>query len=479
MLSLEYASKIISEIESTPNQERKRNAYKSYEIREGLLAKYVTARLAEMFPKSYMNYSVADYSILKKIVQKKAKAYKEAPIRSLENEADTQEYQELLKDNCFNTAMKEIDTLLNEHKYCALAVFPYFETSMDEVTEKLIGYDFIPMAPYMYDVVKNQKGETEVFVLSYPDQTITIGSNPNLDIAQSSSANEGDVRSYVFWTEKEHRVFKAKGRGKDLTIWEEVIIGNENGVNPYGEIPIIDLPFSYDPNYPVPSPLGRQTIELNALLSVYLQSGSMQVGQMVLKYPSDQSIETVTSGIFTGMKLPQSKNPDDPETTAEYISPNPDLAGHKESIMTFMNMILDEQGIQGNQVINPNETFSSGVDRMLASADVQQIIEENQEKYLDLEHEVFELVKKINEKLGGYKYTSSDLTVKFQKPKMMISDSEKLDNLKKKKDLGIFDNWELLIDYNPNLSEQEARAKLEALTADRLKSVLMVNDANN
>jgi hypothetical protein len=135
-------------------------------------------------------------------------------------------------------------------------------------------------------------------------------------------------------------------------------------------------------------------------------------------------------------------------------------------------MILDEQGINSNQVVNPNEKFTSGLDRLLSSADVQNIIEDNQEKYLTLEHEVFEIVKQCNLVLGGYKYQSDELSVTFLKPKMLISDSEKLENLKKKKELGIFEDWELLQDYNPNLSEEDAKARVEKLKSSRLTTMV-------
>ena len=39
----------------------------------------------------------------------------------------------------------------------------------------------------------------------------------------------------------------------------------------------------------------------------------------------------------------------------------------------------------------------------------------------------------------------------------MTSDSEKLDNLKKKKDLGLWEEWELLLEADPNLTEEEAK----------------------
>lgn len=475
-LDIESVKTIIEQIEGSENQQRKKDAWKSYEIKNGLLNKYVKGRLKEMFPDTYQNYTVADYSLLKKIVEKKAQAYKEAPIRSLENESDREEYYKILKDYKFNFAMSEIDALYNEHKYCALAVFP----KTDDETG-LLGFNFVPLAPYEYDVIKSNDGEVEAVILSYPSTEITgSGDGINQLIAEPTNADEGLKRKYVFWTEKEHRVFEVSGSGDNKKMWESLIEGNENGINPFGMIPVIHFPEAFTPNYPISSPLPNQTVEINALFSIYLQSGSMQVGQLVLKFPNDQQITTVHQGIFSGMKLPQSKNPDDPKTEAEYISPSPDLAGHKDSIITFMSMILDEQGINGNQVVNPSESFSSGVDRLLASADVQAIIEANQNKYMDIEHEVYELVKKMSDIYGGHKYTSENLVVKYQKPKMMISDSEKLENLKKKKELGIFADWELLIDYNPNLSEQEAKDKLQQMRTEKVSNVnSMFGNVNN
>jgi hypothetical protein len=475
-LTLDYAMARIVEIEGAENQARKRDCYKSYQIREGLLHKYVKERIIQMYPITGQFYSIADYSILKKVVEKKAKAYKEAPSRKLNGgDADTEEYQTLVKECGLNTQLKEIDKLYNEHKYCALAVFPYIEDSLDEVSERKVSYRFIPLAPYEYDLIKNKHGDTEVVVLSYPSLDITRGISDGINeiIAESGNSDEGNIRSYVFWTEFEHKLYKAKGSGDELTIWEELLEGNPDGINPYGVLTIVDMPQSYDSNYPLPNPLPHQTVELNALLSIYLQSGSMQVGQLVLKYPQGQELETISQGVFSGIKLPQSKNPDDSETTADYINPSPNMSAHKESIYTYASMILDEQGINSSQVAHQgNEKYTSGLDRLLASADIQSLIEDNQEKYLELEHEIFEIVKQCNLVLGGYVYSSDEVGITFLKPKMLISDSEKLDNLKKKRDLGIFEDWELLVDYNPNLSEEDAKSRIDDLKAKKLISMV-------
>jgi hypothetical protein len=482
-LTGEFITKILGEIESYENQDRKRSAFQSHEIYGGLLHKYVQARLSQMYPKTYKQYSVADYSLLKKVVDKKAKSYKDKPIRKIVGfDNDTVEYEALAKRSHLNKHMKVVDRYFNQFKYCALAIFP------DEIKNvgitKEVELKFIPLAPYEYDVVKDEDGCPKVFILSYPNFTVTrsvpSGDGVNQTIAQPTN-EDNDVRSYVFWTDFEHKLIKVKGSGDKMTIWEEAIPNNPDGINPYGCLPIIEIPKGYDSNYPLQSPLPRQTVELNALLSIYLQSGSMQVGQLIFEYPQDQEIEVVHQGIFSGLKLPQSKNPDDAKTDARYISPNPNLSGHRESIFTFLNLIIDEQGLGTSANVSTKgdagQSFTSALDRMLANADIQSIIEDNQEMYSHLEHEIFEVVREIYKYYDAYKFNEeADVSVTYVKPKMLISDGEQLDNLQKMKNLGIFADYQILQAYNPNLSEEEAIEEMAEIRADKYGILPPMND---
>jgi hypothetical protein len=464
-----FIKKTIEEIESAQNRARKRQEWTNSEIYEGNLSKYVKNRVIEMFPQTGKTYTITDYSILKKIVDKKAKAYKENPIRKLENPTETENYNAIVDEGDLNSAMKLFDKYINQHKYACIMALPEYKDDSKEFEE----FKFMPLAPYEFDVVKNGEGDVECLILSYPDKSIKLGTNLNLSIAMDGDGNE-ECNEYVFWTEKEHRTFRAKIK-RDVTscqvmAFEEIII-SDNGVNPFGVIPAVFAPCSYSPNYPVASPLPSQTVELNALLSIYLTSGSMQIGQLVLKYPSDQQITHVTHGLMNAMKLPQSKNPDDPETSAEYLSPTPDLAGQRESIVTYMNMILDEQGINSNQVTNPNEKFNSGFDRLLSMADVQGIIEENQETYREVEQELFEIIKQISSTILGVNYVSSGLSIIYKKPRVLSSDSEKLDNIKKMIDLGLLEEWEKFMVADPNLTELEAKDKMNKIEQEKINKL--------
>lgn len=480
-LTPEFIDQTINEIELSQNQERKKKEFISWQIYDGNLRHYSQERVKEMFPKTWSQYTISDYSLLKKIVDKKAQSYKENPIRKLENDTETQEYQSILQKYRFNQAMRSFDRVYNQHKYALLAVFHERELEDDGRVEDEL--KFMALAPYEYDIIKDKDGEVKVVILSYPDQTAITGPSTdyyNAMIAEGGQQDESvSVRFYAFWTEDEHKVFKVmQDKSGNKTIEYMPLEGNENGINPYGVLPFVYIPCSYDPNYPVASPLPEQTIELNALMSVYLTSGNMQIGQLILKYPSDQEIETVTSGLFTGMKLPQSKNPDDSETDADYISPTPNLSGHREAILTYLSMILDEQGINSNQILNPNEKFTSGFDRLLSSADLQGIVESNQDLYHVVEQEVYKIIKKQFEAVNIRMFNSEELQVIYKKPKILVSDREKLENLKLMEELGVLLEWQKFQIIDPNLSDDAAKEMLKVKQEERVAAFEALNPAD-
>lgn len=462
MLTNEDVIKLLSEIELNENQTRKRYTYDSYQIYEGNLRYYVQEKMKLMYPLTWSMFQVSDYSAIKKIVDKKSRSYKENPIRKLETPEESKLYQELAKKFRLNKAMKKFDQYYNQHKYCLMAVF--FERNIVQgKTEE--AWKFIPLAPYEFDVVLDEMGELETVILSYPDTQVVSGpSTDGIDTKIAGAVQDAhrDSKTYAIWTKDQHLVYEGVKLSDGSQRFSRIIAEkNPMGINPYGILPFVYVPEEYSQDYPVNSPLASQTVELNAEMSTYYTSGSLQIGTLVLKYPSSQAIEAVANGLFTGMKLPQSENPDAPETTAEFISPSPNMSGHREAIITHMQAILDEQGINSNQIIQPNEKFASGFDRLLASADVQEIISDNQQNvYQSVEMKIYKIVSAIYRIfLKKDLFTSDEINVIYAKPKIMISDTEKLGNIEKMDQLGLISPWEKFMLMDPNLSEEEAKVK--------------------
>jgi hypothetical protein len=469
---------IIDEIELYENTQRKAKEFKSFQIYDGNLKTYVSHRIREMYPKTFKAYTISDYSLLKKVTDKKAKAYKESPVRKTREQADQDNYTTIVRQNGLNQAMSKLDRYYNQHKYCLMGSF----MELDEQGQA--SFRFMPLAPYEFDCVKDDKGNLKIVILSYPDPVITVGNGSDgMDtLIAGSKADEGaQVKIYAFWTDTNHYVvkFKKGTDGKSSGLPEFLPLeNNPNNVNPWGVLPFVYVPMSDTPNYPTPSPLPDQTVELNALLSVYLTSGNMQVGQLVLKYPQDQDIQMVTHGLMTGLKLPQSTDPEAPETDAAYLSPSPNMDGHRTSIMTFLNLILDEQGIRpGSGTDLSVEKFASGLDRMISEADVQDIIEANQDIYREVEQKVYDIVKAQLESINDRQLVSDEISVIYRKPKMLITDTERLANLEKMISLGLLEEWEKFVFIDPNMSEDEAKAKLERIQSSRAESARQMAEA--
>lgn len=455
ILDMNEVERIISEITSAKNLRRKRLEYVSYEVESGVLNKYVAAKIKAMYPESYANYTIAEYSLAHKVVNKKNRAYKEPPIRKLDNDSESQAYNDFLKDNRFNDCMKVVDRIYNQHRYGGV----YIEK--EELEQKAC---FYPLRPYEFDVVKNDKGEVICLILSYPGNTVTSGEANKIIAGDRSDDNGGEVE-YILWTKENHLVISVttNSETKNRSIVVKEIEGNPGNINPYGIIPFAYLPFDFNEDYPTASPLANMTVEFNALLSVYLTSANMQVGQLVISGPEDSLPANAVSGMMSVMVIPQSKNMEDKPTTAQYVSPSPDLAGHREAITTYMTMILDEQGISSGQKLGETESFTSGLDRMLSESGLQLIIEDNQDSYTRLEQHIFEIISLMFD--GAFK--SKFLQIVFKKPKMLSSDADKLANIEKMLELGLIEEWQKFIEVDPNMTEEQAKEKLTRINESK------------
>lgn len=442
--------RILKEINSDSEKERRAEEIKSQHIFEGRLHVYVQNKLKKMYPETWDCYNIADYNLHKKINEKKSKSYIKPPIRQLDKKEETDFYNEILESANFNDTMKKVDLYKNQHKYCGVGIIR--ERVIVENESKDI-YSFWALAPYEFSVHRDNNGN--IWAWSLP-----------------MGKDEQDKYHWTLWSKDSHIKIKTK----DYKDYEVVAIeGNPDNINPYGIIPFVYVPTDVSGFYPYPSSLPRQTIELNTNLSIYLTSGNMQIGQLVLKYPKSDKIEFVSQGLMTAISLPQSEKPDRPPTEASYISPTPNLDGHKDSILTFMMMILDEHGMNSNGALKGGESFSSGFDRLLANADVQDIIEDNQDCYTRSENDIYKIIQSMNLRDGAYTFKSEKLKVKFARPKILTSDSEKLDNLQKKKNLGLWEVWELILESDPNLTEEEAKEKAAKLKPEPIEA----NDGDN
>lgn len=485
---------IIREIEMPDNLERKRRAWRSFKVVGGEQRRFVIDRLKTLFPKSYQSMRVSDVSIAKKITNKRAKAYKQSPIRRLQNELQTEELNELYKRDKFNSAWKLFDWNFNQFRDAL------FWVNWDPEATK-----FRPQIiyPFEYDIIRDQDtGELLMVALSSPDRIVTEIRDDDFQdfaeqhdglnklIAEQQDDTYAQQKQYALWTpennvliQREREIF-TDGEGKTVKITVEYldIPGNPGNVNILGELPFVYRSAEQSFDYPTNNPLAKQSIDFNVLWSDLLSAASLQgFGQLKIKYPASMrdAVAKIHTGLTTAIELPQSENPDDPDTDADYINPKPDLAGQRETYLTYLRQILSEHGITTSQAITgDNEKFASGFDRLIAQADVQDVISDNQDTYADAENDVYKKVVAWFTKVipGSPPFPADEeLQIIYPKPKVMISDGETLDNIKKRMDLGLTDRVEALMILDPNLTKEDAEkriAEIDKAKADAAKKMM-------
>lgn len=468
---------LINEVETSQNVERKRQAFIAFECQEGRQKDHVIDRLKYLYPQTYNNFRVGNVKIVKKVIRKKAKAYKTTPIRTLATETETEALNNIYEEFKFGRAFKEADKIYNLHKYVCLWLS---YTNPDEDSEELSGeYTLQALAPYEYDLVRDDKGRPTCFILSYSGTEVTKGMNGIEEtITEDQRDSSAETKKYKLWT-KDHYVeviTRGKVDGRPY-IYDMKVINN-----PINKLPIAFLSQDTAIDYPIPTDLADKAIDWNVELSdLKTASATQGHGQLIISHPETVQLRQLHMGMHTAINLPQSRKETDKPTTAEYISASPDLMGQLSVLKFSLTQILDDEGIVAKSAIEGGiDDVKSGFDRILKEADVQDVVEDNQDLYADcLEQDTYKVLKAYEDALNSNVFNSDTLNVTFVKPKVMISDSETLDNIKKREDLGLLLAHEKHIIINPNLDDAEAREREEAIQAEKEEKAKKLNELFN
>ena len=95
--------------------------------------------------------------------------------------------------------------------------------------------------------------------------------------------------------------------------------------------------------------------------------------------------------------------------------------------------------------------------------DTTEIIEENQEEYAEREKELYFIIREFERLTGRTVFRSENLSISYKKPKPLQSEKELLELIEKKLNLGLIEKHEALTILNPNMTEQQARKKIELI----------------
>ena len=447
---------LLQDVYSSQNDEYRREIDKQWRILRGDLRHFVEDHLREIFPKTYQSFTPSEINLAARITNKRASAYKETPLRVLRNDKETEQYQEIMKDVGAKWVWRDFDTYKNHFKSAAMWFSFYEENGEQKIKLRAL-------RPNQFSRIVNDRDQTEAFIvyLGAGDDYERISGDGDLSAIQDQP-EDGQSRNVAIWTKDQHIVIKVEKTNESVRFRRtEPIEGNELGINELGMIPALFDQDGSEMELPGFNPLSNQTITLNFIMSVILTGMAAQsFGQLVVSHPEEQVMpDTMQQGLFTFMKLPQ-MGEGAPDTTADYISPSPNLAAMMETYRLYASSILDEHGVKGGEAIKGTaQEFASGLDRLLSQMDTAEIVESNQESYAEKEQELYLLIQEFMAIKGEVKFQTDELTVLYKKPRPMQSDNELLAIIREKLELGLIEEWEKFIIIDPNMSHEKAQAK--------------------
>lgn len=468
----EIVKMIIRDIESEQNRQRREDDFNSYQIESGNQREYVKAELVKMFPESHKVMTTSNINVLGKVVDRLSKVYKTPPSR-LVNGKKNDNLDKIYKDGLFNRSFASKDKTFNRSR----CVLEWVQNIPGMPTK----FKIVPLPQYTFDIViDNNTLELLMVILSYPDGSITVNNRDTRSDSQNQTIAESDLDSsisskqYAIWTKDHHVNIQATGKKEGTTITFMIDPENEDQKNTLGVIPFVWSTTQPEvPEFPTPNPLAQESITINVMNSTLLTAATKQIGIMILKYPQGSEINTVHSGFTVALQLPQSteENPAI-ETTAEYLVPNSDLAGMKETFLDYTAGILSDNGLEGATLTGENKSFSSGIERMIASASISDIRSQNISTYTHAEQQIFEIIKKYDEVNATRLFsTDDDLTVIFEEQKIIISEKERLEIIEKKESLGLLEEADKFAIAFPTMTPTDIEAKIKRINDAKVSLV--------
>lgn len=468
--------KVLEEMRNYENIKRKEESLTDYEIYNGRIYGYVYNQLVRQLSEQTAKQMpiVASINLAERITDNEATIYTSDPKRSLlvANESDKKPFEDLYLDCGFNTKFQKVNKYYKLRNQGFIQVVPKNKKISLRVLQShhvdVIPDESDPETAYAYIVSAFDKSQ---YLIS--DQTNQVIAEPD-DYKKS-------LDRITWWTAEYNMI--TDGAGK--------LVG-EIADNQIKELPFVDVSKDKDFEFFVRQgqALTDFTVQYNMFWTDFFYTARMQ-GFSLGVFRGDP--ELMPKHYFVGpnrfMVLPT--NPANPDQTVDFKfeSPSPDLDGLLKGISAILASYLTSKGVSPKVVsadMSSADRYSSGLERLLAMVDKFEATKEDFDLFRMVEQQVFGIVKKYqvlfsNTDLLNRKYwvsssfESAEMTLRFNKPEMVQSESEKLTNLKTKIEMGISDK-SLALSQLEEISIEQAEEKILEIQQRKANDLLSIVD---
>ncbi len=494
---------IIDEIKGKENQERKNQAYRRYLCYKDHTKDFVVEQLLRQFDYTTvqeMTYAIANVSFLRKVVDKLARVYSAGVQREITgDDKATENLSKLEKNLEFNASIKKTNKFLKLQKNIAVYVKPCPYTEEDGSEKYKLKVE--PLNPYLYDVVEDYNDRTRPMAYILSDFTYKSANNLTVTTQQQATHNYSEVKTgnndgvdqkiaddpsdaktecIIWWSKNYHFTTDQEGR-----------ITSPEIDNPIKEKPFVNFAIDQDGQFWAQGgdDLVDGSILINSVMThnqhVAITQGYGQFWMRGKNLPKNIKV-----GVNKVISMEYLK--DEPTPEIGYASANPQIDSLRALVESYVALLLTTNNLSTSSVgasLSGNTSAPSGVAMLIDKAESMEDVNDQRQIFVDKEPEIWDIVNKwlaiygdnLDEDFKGLSLPENfeeKFTIKFHDAPVIMSEKEKLENLKMRKELGLDTMLDLIMKDNPQLSKDEAEKKLQEVLAEKIKNQLQVADPN-
>lgn len=459
-------TQIIEEIGTDENKRRKNISVSEFEIYQDDLMKYVKSYLRGLYSDETLKEMpiIASVNLAKRTINQEASIYKTPPKRTFVGLTDeqvrvvTQVYQDLQLDK----KMLKSNQYFKLQKQTHIQILPFQGKLMARV-----------LLNHHLDVVPSPLNPefADAYIVNGYDKSQNLDVQTGSDGSNQAIAEQDDYKAslnrFALWSEQFNFIMDGKGN----------IISGQNVSNDLGLMPFIEVAPDKDFEYWIKGgqAITDFTIQYNGALTDLAHVVRMQgFAQAWLKGPENLIPQNVQIGPNFILKLPIDPNNPTP-TDFGFASPNSDIAGSISFIELLLSNFLTSRGLDPKLISGKGEAqaYSSGIERLLSMFEKFDASRTDLSTYETVEKRIFKVVAQYLNKFSGsiLNYSiapipeSADVVVEFQKPEMVQTEQDKLDNIARKKELGLMSDTDAIMEFY-GLSREQAEIKKNEIDND-------------
>ncbi len=524
--------RIITEISTTAAQMRKAEHKKREEVYKDRTKEYAL----RLIRKEMENTTVAEMenrcpnvSIVKKIINKKARVYKNPPSRIVQvekgvsakkakkpnimsrlvskiknavgaGEPAVPPEQKILDDIADKTGldafMKKVNRKLELHRN--ILVMPLPVKCNEAGAENLFDIELMVYTPRQYDVVCDAETGLRpiALIFSYETQSeadagsqtyrSATGFNQAIPGPSNDKANTSNKR-FVWWSNKFHFTTNDKGEILPNESPEELIEGTP--ANPIKTLPGVTLSKDQDGNYWAE---GGEDLVDNAILIVLLLADLFYIakfqgmGILFLTGKDPKKNINIGPGRVVGMAWDGEEG--EPEPKLSVVNANPPIQDHLSMIEELIALTLTTNDLEPGDVSGKLESAkhaASGIQEIIQRSEISTAIEDEEEIFKNKEPEIIGIILKwmrlygagnlLSDKFAEIKVPQTDEAIdynlKFDPPSLVVNEKEHVDTLGAKQKTALYTRRELVADAHPELTEEELTAYIAELDSDGQRAI--------